>query len=82
MTITIRNKPCTDENAYDCQSCLETRIALAGNEIAYEEWAIRRIIKQEKRDKENVSIQEWTRLSLCILYPKLIYPSGGEYTRS
>ena len=32
------NKPCTDENADDCQSCLETRIALAGNEIAYEEW--------------------------------------------
>ncbi|MBP1669385.1 MAG: bioB, partial [Bacteroidetes bacterium] len=32
------NKPCTDENADDCQSCLETRIALARNEIAYEEW--------------------------------------------
>ena len=32
------NKPCTDENADDCQSCLETRIALAGHEIAYDEW--------------------------------------------
>lgn len=32
------NKPCTDENAKDCQSCLETRIALSGHEIAYDEW--------------------------------------------
>jgi biotin synthase len=32
------NKHCTDENADDCQSCLEARIALAANEIAYDEW--------------------------------------------
>ncbi|HJZ39737.1 MAG TPA: [FeFe] hydrogenase H-cluster radical SAM maturase HydE [Bacteroidales bacterium] len=33
-----QNKPCTDENADDCKACLETRIALADNEIAYGEW--------------------------------------------
>ena len=32
------NKPCTDENAEDCQGCLEARIALTGNVIAYDEW--------------------------------------------
>lgn len=33
-----QNKPCTDENAEDCKTCLEARIALADNEIAYGEW--------------------------------------------
>ncbi len=33
-----QNKPCTDENAEDCKTCLEARIALAENEIAYGEW--------------------------------------------
>jgi len=33
-----QNKPCTDENADDCKTCLEARIALADNEIAYGEW--------------------------------------------
>jgi biotin synthase len=32
------NKPCTDENAEDCISCLEARIALSQNEIAWDEW--------------------------------------------
>lgn len=32
------NKPCTDDSAEDCQSCLETRISLADNEIVYGEW--------------------------------------------
>jgi biotin synthase len=32
------NKPCTDESPEDCQACLELRIALADNEIAYDEW--------------------------------------------
>lgn len=32
------NKPCTDEDAEECQSCLEARIAMSGNEIAYGEW--------------------------------------------
>jgi len=33
-----QDKPCTDENASDCKTCLEARIALADNEIAYGEW--------------------------------------------
>jgi len=33
-----QNKPCTGENAEDCKTCLEARIALADNEIAYGEW--------------------------------------------
>ncbi len=32
------NKPCLDEEAEECQSCLEARIALSGNEIGYGEW--------------------------------------------
>jgi len=32
------NKPCTDESAEDCQSCLEARISLADAEIIYGEW--------------------------------------------
>lgn len=32
------NKPCTDENAEDCTSCLEVRIALTENSIALGEW--------------------------------------------
>lgn len=33
-----QNKPCLDEEAEECRSCLETRIALAGDEIGYGEW--------------------------------------------
>jgi biotin synthase len=32
------NKPCTDDSAEDCQSCLEARIGLADAEIIYGEW--------------------------------------------
>lgn len=32
------NKPCIDENADECTSCLEARIALSQNGIAYGEW--------------------------------------------
>jgi biotin synthase len=32
------NKPCTDENPEDCKMCLEFRIKLAENQIAYDEW--------------------------------------------
>ncbi len=31
------NKPCTDEEASDCTNCLEVRISLTGDEIAYGE---------------------------------------------
>jgi biotin synthase len=32
------NKPCVDEDAEECKSCLETRIHMAGDTIAYGEW--------------------------------------------
>jgi biotin synthase len=32
------NKPCTDDSAEDCQSCLEARVSLADSEIVYGEW--------------------------------------------
>jgi biotin synthase len=32
------NKPCLDEEAGECKSCLEARIFLAGDEVAYGEW--------------------------------------------
>jgi biotin synthase len=33
-----QNKPCLDEEAGECKSCLEARIALAGDEIGFGEW--------------------------------------------
>ncbi len=32
------NKPCTDESAEDCSSCIEVRVKLAGSKVAYDEW--------------------------------------------
>jgi biotin synthase len=32
------NKPCTDDSAEDCQSCLEARVSLANSEVVYGEW--------------------------------------------
>jgi biotin synthase len=32
------NKPCTDDSAEDCQSCLEARVSLADAEVVYSEW--------------------------------------------
>lgn len=32
------NKPCTDEEAIDCISCLEMRIGLTGNQVGYGKW--------------------------------------------
>ncbi len=32
------DKPCIDEEAWECRSCLEARIKVAGGEIGYGEW--------------------------------------------
>ncbi|MBN1251834.1 MAG: [FeFe] hydrogenase H-cluster radical SAM maturase HydE [Bacteroidales bacterium] len=32
------NKPCIDEGADDCTSCLEARIVIGGDELGYNEW--------------------------------------------
>ena len=33
-----QNKPCTDENAEDCNSCIDARISMIGSQIGYNEW--------------------------------------------
>lgn len=33
-----QNKPCTDENADDCTQCLEARIQMTGDDVAWNEW--------------------------------------------
>jgi biotin synthase len=43
------NKPCTDDSAEDCQSCLEARISLADAEVIYGEWG------DSKHYKERIS---------------------------
>ncbi len=46
------NKPCTDEEAEDCNSCLEARIQMAGDEIGYGEWGdSKHYFRRQKRDK-------------------------------
>lgn len=45
------NKPCTDENAEDCSSCLEARIQMTGDEIGYGEWGDSRHFME--RNKNN-----------------------------
>lgn len=32
------NKPCTDDDADECTSCLDARIGMTGNEIGYGQW--------------------------------------------
>jgi len=43
------NKPCTDDSAEDCQSCLEARVSLADNEIVYGEWGDSRHYERRRR---------------------------------
>jgi biotin synthase len=48
------NKPCTDDSAEDCQSCLEARVSLADSEVIYGEWGdskhyTERMLKNLKR---------------------------------
>jgi biotin synthase len=42
------NKPCIDEEAEDCKSCLDIRIFTAGDEIAYGEWGDSKHFKARK----------------------------------
>ncbi|HLO61219.1 MAG TPA: [FeFe] hydrogenase H-cluster radical SAM maturase HydE, partial [Bacteroidales bacterium] len=58
-----QNKPCTDENPDDCKSCLEARIALADNEIAYGEWgdSAHYSERNERRDGETGRGGDWEK---------------------
>jgi biotin synthase len=50
------NKPCTDDSAEDCQSCLEARISLADAEVIYGEWGDSKHF--ERRQKTKVKRQK------------------------
>jgi biotin synthase len=43
------NKPCLDENARQCKSCLERRVQAAGAEIGYGEWGDSKHFKKNSR---------------------------------
>ena len=43
-----QNKPCIDEGAEDCTNCLEARIALTGDTVAYGEWGDSEHFKKRK----------------------------------
>ncbi len=43
------NKPCTDEEAEDCVSCLEMRIKIAGSRIGYDEWGDSKHFSQRRQ---------------------------------
>ena len=45
------NKPCTDDSAEDCQSCLEGRVSLADNEIVYGEWGDSKHFEKRRRSE-------------------------------
>jgi biotin synthase len=48
------NKPCTNDSAEDCQSCLETRANLADSKIVYGEWGdSKHYEKRRKGSKAN-----------------------------
>ncbi|MGB8603087.1 MAG: [FeFe] hydrogenase H-cluster radical SAM maturase HydE [Rhizomicrobium sp.] len=43
-------KPCLDENAIECRSCLEARIAMAGRKIGYNAWGDSRHAIKRKQE--------------------------------
>lgn len=47
------NKPCTDDSAEDCQSCLEARVSLADAEVIYGEWGDSRHYSRRRSLFEN-----------------------------
>jgi biotin synthase len=49
------NKPCTNDSAEDCQSCLEARVSLADAEVVYGEWGDSK--HYEERQKTKVEAQ-------------------------
>mgnify|MGYP001164689391 CR=1 FL=1 len=48
------NKPCLDEEAEDCKSCLEARIHMAGDTIGYGEWGDSRHYKDRTEHKQEI----------------------------
>ncbi len=50
------NKPCTNDSAEDCQSCLETRISLFDEEVIYGEWGDSKHYNKRKNMQTNDKI--------------------------
>lgn len=48
-----QNKPCTDENADDCTECLEARVNMSGDEVAWDEWGDSACYIERKNEPEN-----------------------------
>jgi len=44
------NKPCTDESADDCTSCINVRIEMAGKQVAQDEWGDSNHFFNRKKD--------------------------------
>jgi biotin synthase len=52
------NKPCTDDSAEDCQSCLETRVSLANATVIYGEWGDSQHFEKRRRDEETKGLRD------------------------
>ncbi|MDF1546422.1 MAG: [FeFe] hydrogenase H-cluster radical SAM maturase HydE [Bacteroidales bacterium] len=48
------NKPCIDEGADDCTTCLEARITIAGDTVAYGEWGDSPHFKNRTKKAEDI----------------------------
>lgn len=44
------NKPCTDENAEDCQSCIDVRVHLVNHKVGYAAWGDSKHFTNAKKD--------------------------------
>jgi biotin synthase len=44
-----QDKPCTDENAADCSSCIDVRMNMIGSQIGYNEWGDSKHFKKQKQ---------------------------------
>ncbi len=51
------NKPCTDDSAEDCQSCLEARVSLADAEVVYGEWGDSKHYEIKEKNKDEGDVQ-------------------------
>lgn len=50
------NKPCLDESAEECASCIEARITIAGDTVAYGEWGDSPHFAKKNKNSENSKV--------------------------
>jgi hypothetical protein len=62
------NKPCTDDSAEDCQSCLEARISLADAEVVYGEWGDSKHFDRRQKTKDKRKLLD-ARCSAVFINP-------------